>query len=204
MIALHLFSAPPHLRMSFMASLYLRRGQLTFLEPSVSSSWRSAFTGRSSSMHATWPIQSVPDESYLDFCRFRAIHYLIVCDVGIPMLRMDLKCLYWTVLRSLIWWWYRVQVLLPYSISGVNNALIVYLQLCMYCQVPAVENPVPKHPHVILTVLGDLMSKIFEAFFFLQLVSINEEINLLTNINGFCFLYVNPESHFLSNVALSK
>lgn len=84
MIALHLFSAPPHLRMSFMASLYLRRGQLTFLEPSVSPSWRSAFTGRSSSMHATWPIQSVPDESYLDFCRFRAIHYLIVCDVGIP------------------------------------------------------------------------------------------------------------------------
>lgn len=73
-----------HTWMSFMASLYLRRGQLTFLEPSVSPSWRSAFTGRSSSMHATWPIQSVPDESYLDFCRFRAIHYLIVCDVGIP------------------------------------------------------------------------------------------------------------------------
>lgn len=38
---------------------------------------------------------------------------------------MDLKCLCWTVLRSLIWWWYRVQVLLTYNISGMMHWLCI-------------------------------------------------------------------------------
>lgn len=84
MITLHIFTAPPCLRMSFMESLYLGRGRPTFPQPSVYSPWISKCLYRLLVWHTrnmAYPAQSVPDESNLHIWRFSAIGKLISADL---------------------------------------------------------------------------------------------------------------------------